>query len=296
MEIELVNFITKNSTILSFIFGFLLLAVNYISSGQVQKFQDKSITSQEEAKKFQSDSLGYQKEAKDAQDKNTELIRDLLDNASNPDLLGKKLLDLRTEWLNKMTENGPVNPNIDHIIKAVNGIKREKEEVELTREENLSTALRLHELFAIPIWTKVSDIVYKRALLLEEEGILKNVKQHTLSVDKVARESFYGQTHDFKVLVSATVIESDKELNFQFSRELYPLSKNPKSQFGSISSFVTFKKETQIVLNVTKKVIRISSPQSELVIQTSELPENMNEFTKIAAETFDDYLIQELSR
>ncbi|HBY87397.1 MAG TPA: hypothetical protein DEO86_16140 [Colwellia sp.] len=97
-------------------------------------------------------------------------------------------------------------------------------------------------------------------------------------------------------MVSATVVESDKELNFQFSRELYPLSKNPKSQFGSISSFVTFKKETQIVLNVTKKVIRISSPQSELVIKTSELPENMNEFTKIAAETFDDYLIQELSQ
>lgn len=296
MEVELVNFITKNSTLLSFIFGFLLLAVNYVSSGQVQKFQDKSIAAQEEAKKFQSASLRYQEEARDAQDKNAELIGDLLDNASNPDLLGEKLLELRTEWLNKMADDSPTNPNIEHIIKAVNEIKREKEEIELTREENLSLALRQHELLANPIWSKISDIFYKRALLLEEQGILKNVKQHTLAVDQTAKESFYGQTHDFKDLVSATIAESNGDLRLHFSRELHPLSKDPKSKFGSMSSFVTYKQETQIVLNVTSKVIRVSSPQSELVIPTSELPKNINEFSKIVAEAFDDYLIQQLSR
>lgn len=290
------NFIANNSTPLSFIFGFLLLAVNYVSSLQVEEFQNKSIASQNDAKKFQSDSLGYQQEARDAQEKNNELIRDLLENASNPDLLSEKLLGLRTEWLKKMSGSSPVNPNIDHIIKAINEIKREKEEVDLTREENLSAALRNHELFAIPIWTIVSDVFYKRALLLQEEGILENVKQHVLEVDKTANESFYGQTHDFKDMVSAKIAESGQELSLKFSRELYPLSKDPKSQFGSISSFISFKKETQIVLDVTRKKIRISSPQSELEVNASELPDKMNEFSKIAEETFDDYLIQQLSR
>lgn len=297
MEIELVNFITKHSTILSFIFGFLLLAVNYLSSEQAQRFQDKSIASQEEAKNFQNDSLHYQKQAKDAQDKNSKLIQELLDNASNPDLLSEKLLELRTEWLNKMSENSsPINPDIDHIISAVNEIEREKEEVELTREENISTALRQHELLANPIWTKISDIFYQKALLLEKEGILKDVEKHTLSVDKKAKEAFFGQTHDFKYLVSATVVKSGRELKLMFSRELYPLSKDPKSKFGSMSSFITTKQENQIVLNVSQKKFRISSPKSELIISTSELAEKMTEINRIATETFDDYLIQELSQ
>ncbi|MFQ1763403.1 hypothetical protein ACK366_10915, partial [Aeromonas veronii] len=76
----------------------------------------------------------------------------------------------------------------------------------------------------------------------------------------------------------------------------YPLSKDPKSKFGSISSFITFKPETQIVLNVTQKIIRISSPKSELVIPTTELADNIDEFSRITAETFDDYLIQQISR
>ncbi|EJL6343207.1 hypothetical protein NMR33_003218 [Vibrio cholerae] len=296
MEIELVNFIARNSTLLSFIFGTFLLAVNYVSSNQAQKFQDKSIASQAEAKKFQDVSLRYQQEAKDAQDKNTELIRDLLENASNPDLLGEKLLELRTEWLNKMSENKAANPSIDHILKAVKEIKREQEEVEVTREENLSTALRHHELFAIPIWNKVSDIFYQRALLLQNEGVLKNVKKHTLEVDETARESFYGQTHDIKDLVSATIVESGKNVNIIFIRELYPMDKDPKSKFASRSSFVTTKKSNQIVLNVTKKVIRASSPQSEMVIPTEDLADNMAEFTRIVTESFDDYMVEELSR
>lgn len=296
MEIELVNFIARNSTLLSFIFGTFLLAVNYVSSNQAQKFQDKSIASQAEAKKFQDVSLRYQQEAKDAQDKNAELIRDLLENASNPDLLGEKLLELRTEWLNKMSENNAANPSIDHILKAVKEIKREQEEVEVTREENLSTALRHHELFAIPIWNKVSDIFYQRALLLQNEGVLKNVKKHTLEVDETARESFYGQTHDIKDLVSATIVESGKNVNIIFIRELYPMDKDPKSKFASMSSFVTTKKSNQIVLNVTKKVIRASSPQSEMVIPTEDLADNMAEFTRIVTESFDDYMVEELSR
>lgn len=296
MDVELVNFIVKNSTALSFIFGALLLAVNYISNQEVQKFQDKSIAAQEEAKKFQDTSIAYQQEAKEAQDKNAELIRELLDNASNPELLSERLLELRTEWLNKISESTPVNPDIDYIIKAVDEIKREQEEVELTREENLSSALKHHELFAIPIWNRIADIFYQRALLLEKSGLLKNVKKYDLAPDKTARESFYGQTHDFKDLISANVTDSGKELNLHFSRVLYPLSKDPKSKFGSTSSFVSFKQETQIVLNVTKKVIRVSSPKSELVIPTSELVDNIDEFSRIAAETFDDYLIQQLSR
>ena len=296
MEVEIVNFIVKNSTALSFIFGTLLLAVNYISNQEVQKFQDNSIRAQEDAKKFQDASIAYQQEAKTAQDKNTELIRELLDNASNPELLSKRLLELRTEWLKKISKSSPVNPDIEHIIKAINEIKREQEEIELTQEENLSSALKHHELFAIPIWSIVTDIFYQRALLLEKSGLLKNVKKYDLVPDKTARKVFYGQTHDFKKLISADITESGKELNVQYSRELYPLSKDPKSKFGSISSFITFKPETQIVLNVTQKIIRISSPKSELVIPTTELADNIDEFSRITAETFDDYLIQQISR
>lgn len=295
MEIELVNFIAKNSTLLSFIFGVFLLAVNYVSSEQAQKFQDKSVAAQAEAKKFHDASLRYQQEAKDAQDKNAELIKDLLENASNPDLLGEKLLELRTEWLNKMSNDKAVSPNIDHILKAVNEIKREQDEVEVTREENLSTALKHHELFAIPIWNKVSDIFYQRALLLQEEGLLENVRQHALTVDQTATESFYGQTHDFKDLISATIVENGKDINLHFSRELYPMSRDPKSKFTSRSSFVTTKQSNQIVLNVTHKVIRASSPKSEMQIPTSDLAENMEQFTHIVTESFDDYIIQELS-
>lgn len=296
MEIELVNFIARNSTLLSFLFGVCLLAVNYVSSNQAQKFQDMSIASQMEAKQFQDASLRSQQEAKDAQDKNAELIRDLLENASNPNLLGEKLLELRTEWLNKMSGNNTANPSIDHILKAVNQIKRENEEVEVTRDENLSTALRHHELFAIPIWNIVSDIFYQRALLLQSEGVLENVKKHALKIDQTARESFYGQTHDIKKLVSATVVESGKEINIIFIRELYPMTEDPKSKFASMSSFITTKKSNQIVLNVTEKVIRTSSPQSELVIPTSDLADNMGEFTRIVIESFDDYMVDELSR
>lgn len=296
MEIELVNFIVRNSTLLSFIFGVCLLAVNYVSSNQAQKFQDMSIASQAEAKQFQDVSLRSQQEAKDAQDKNAELIRDLLENASNPDLLGKKLLELRTEWLKKMSENKSVNPNIDHILKAVNEIKREQEEVDVTREENLSIALRHHELVAIPIWNKVSDIFYQRALLLQNVGVLKNVKKHTLEVDQTARESFYGQTHDIKNLVSATIVESGRNINIIFIRELYPMTNDPKSKFASMSSFITTKKNNQIVLNVTNKLIRVCSPQSELVIPISDLAGNMDEFTRIVTESFDDYMVDELSR
>lgn len=291
------NFVAKNSTLLSFIFGVFLLGVNYVSSEQAQKFQDKSVAAQEEVKKFHDASLQYQKEAKDAQDKNAELIKDLFENASNPDLLGEKLLELRTEWLNKMSNDKTVSPNIDHILKAVNEIKREQEEVEVTREENLATALKQHELFAIPIWNKISDIFYQRALLLQEEGLLTNVKQYTLKIDSTARESFDGQTHDFKDLISAKVVESGKEINLHFSRKLYPMSRDdPKSKFTSMSSFVTTKQSNQIVLNVAHKIIRVSSPDSEMQIPTSDLAEKMEEFTRIVTESFDDYIIQELSR
>lgn len=297
MEIELVNFVAKNSTLLSFIFGVFLLGVNYVSSEQAQKFQDKSVVAQEQAKKFHDASLRYQQEARDAQDKNAELIKDLLENASNPDLLGEKLLELRTEWLNKMSNDKTVSPNIDHILKAVNEIKREQEEVELSREENLATALKQHELFAIPIWNKISDILYQRALLLQEEGLLTNVKQHALKIDTTARESFYGQTHDFKDLISAKVVENGKEIKIHFSRELYPMNRDdPKSKFTSMSSFVTTKQSNQIVLNVAHKIIRVSSPKSEMKIPTSDLAEKMEEFTRIVTESFDDYIIQELSR
>lgn len=296
MEIELVNFIVRNSTLLSFVFGVCLLAVNYVASNQAQKFQDMSIASQMEAKQFQDASLRSQQEAQDAQEKNAELIRDLLENASNPDLLGDKLLELRTEWLNKMPENKTANPSIDHILKAVNEIKRENEEVEVTRDENLSTALRHHELFAVPFWNKVSDIFYQRALLLQSEGVLDNVKKYALEIDQTARESFYGQTHDIKNLVSATVVESGNEINIIFIRELYPMTEDPKSKFASMSSFITTKKNNQIVFNVTKKVVRASSPQSELVIPASDLADNMGEFTRIVTESFDDYMVDELSR
>ncbi|MFR9719655.1 hypothetical protein ACL00X_09885 [Aeromonas diversa] len=92
MKIELVNFVAKNSTLLSFTFGVFLLGVNYVSSEQAQKFQDKFVAAQEEAKKFHDTSLRYQQEARDAQDKNAELITALLENASDPDLLGEKIL------------------------------------------------------------------------------------------------------------------------------------------------------------------------------------------------------------